>query len=86
MRDTERGAEEEAGSLQGTRCETRSRTLGSRPELQADAQTLSHPGVLKIFFCMVPVCCSLDLFVCFFCFSRMIVVLASRSSAYIGTK
>ena len=38
-------AEGEAGSLQGARCGTRSLTLGSRPEPNAVAQPLSHPGV-----------------------------------------
>ena len=48
MRDTQREAEtqaeEEAGCPQGARCRTLSWTLGSRPELKADAQQLSHPG------------------------------------------
>ena len=49
MRDTEREAETqaegEAGSLWGARCGTRSQDPRSRPELKADAQPLSHPGV-----------------------------------------
>ena len=48
MRDTEREAETEAegeaDSLQGARHGTRSRDMGSHPELKADAQLLSHPG------------------------------------------
>ena len=46
-RERERGrdTEGEAGFPQGTRCGTRSRILGSRPEPKADAQPLSHPGV-----------------------------------------
>ena len=39
MRDTERGRDISRG---------RSRTPGSRPELKADAQPLSYPGVLSI--------------------------------------
>ena len=49
MRDTEREAETqaegEAGSPQGARCGTRSPDPGSSPELKADAQLLSYPGV-----------------------------------------
>ena len=51
MRDTERGqgaetqAEGEAGSMQEARYRTRSQGLGSRPELKAAAQLLSHPGI-----------------------------------------
>ena len=49
MRDIEREvetqAEGEAGSLQGVRCETRSRDPGVTPEPKADAQPLSHPGI-----------------------------------------
>ena len=45
----ERGAETqvegEAGSMQGPRWGTQSQIPGSRPELKADAQPLSHPGV-----------------------------------------
>ena len=49
MRDTyreeaETQAEGEAGSMQGARCGTPSRTPGI-PEPKADAQPLSHPGV-----------------------------------------
>ena len=47
MRDTESEvemqAEGEAGSKQGTRCETQSQDLGSRPEPKSDTQLLSHP-------------------------------------------
>ena len=46
MRDPEREAETqaegEAGSLRGAQC---GGTLGSRPDPEADAQPLSHPGV-----------------------------------------
>ena len=51
MRDAERYrqreilAEGKAGFPQGDRCGTQSWTLGSCPELKADAQPLSHPGV-----------------------------------------
>ena len=49
MRHTERKAETqaegEAGSPQGARCGTQSPDSGSCPELKADAQPLSHPGV-----------------------------------------
>ena len=44
-REAETQAEGEAGSIQGVQWGTRPRTLGSWPELKADAQTLSHPGV-----------------------------------------
>ena len=50
MRDTEKEAEtqeEEAGSLQAAWCGTQSQDPGSRPELKADAQPLSHPGTAK---------------------------------------
>ena len=54
MRDTEREAETqaegEAGSLQEARRETLSQTPGSRPELKADAQPLSLPGVPILLF------------------------------------
>ena len=52
MRDTQREAETEgeAGSPQGARCGTRSRFPGSRPELKADAQLLSHPGIPTNFY------------------------------------
>ena len=47
MTDTEREAETqaegEAGSLRGAQC--RIPDPGSLPELKADAQLLSHPGV-----------------------------------------
>ena len=49
MKDTQREAktqaEGEAGFMQGAQCGTRSWDSGSRPELKADAQPLSHPGV-----------------------------------------
>ena len=49
MKDTEREAETqvggEAGSSKGARRGAWSRIPGSRPELKADAQPLSHPGV-----------------------------------------
>ena len=49
MRDTEREAETqaegEAGSMQGAPCGTRSQDPGPCPELKADAQPLSHPGI-----------------------------------------
>ena len=52
MRDTEREAESqtetEAGSMQGVRCRTQSWDPGSCPEPQADAQSLSHPGVSRV--------------------------------------
>ena len=50
MRDTEREAETEAegeaDSMQGAYEGLHPRTLGSRPEPKADAQPLSHPGIL----------------------------------------
>ena len=53
MRDAEREREreaetqaEEAGSPQGPQCGTQSRIPGSQPEPKADAQPLSHPGIL----------------------------------------
>ena len=49
MRDTEREAdtqaEGEAGFPRGAQCGIRSRDPGLCPELKADAQPLSHPGV-----------------------------------------
>ena len=51
MRDTQRERERgrdiegEVGSLQGAPCGAQSWTLGSHPELKADAQPLSHPGI-----------------------------------------
>ena len=54
MRDTQREAETqaegEAGSMQGPEAALDPRTPGSRPEPKADAQLLSHPGVLLFFF------------------------------------
>ena len=55
MRDTEIEAETqaeggEAGSMQGAQCGTRSWDPGSRPGPKADAQPLSHPGVLQNYF------------------------------------
>ena len=56
MRDREREkeaetqAEGEAGSLQGGWCGTWSRILGSGPELKADTQLLSQPGVPLVDF------------------------------------
>ena len=47
MRDTQREAEGEAGSLQGADAGFDPSTLGSRPEPKADAQPLSHPGALN---------------------------------------
>ena len=44
-REVETQAEGESGSSQGPWCETQSQNLGSRPELKADAQPLSHPGI-----------------------------------------
>ncbi|CAD7672427.1 unnamed protein product [Nyctereutes procyonoides] len=44
-REGERERERERDSPQGTRCGTRSRIPGSHPELKADAQPLSHPGI-----------------------------------------
>ena len=46
QREAETQAEREAGSPQGVRCGTRSWDPGSCPEPRADAQPLSHPGVL----------------------------------------
>ena len=48
-REAETQAEGEAGSPQGAQCGTRSQTPGSRPEPKADAQPLSHPGILLSF-------------------------------------
>ena len=55
IRDTGREAETqtegEAGSVQGEQRGTRSRDpKGSRPELKADAQPLSYPGVPSLMF------------------------------------
>ena len=51
MRDTEREAETqaegEAGSCRKPNVGLNPRTPGSRPEPKADAQPLSHPGVLR---------------------------------------
>ena len=44
MRDTEREAEGEAGEPDAT---LDPKTPGPCPEAKADAQPLSHPGVLK---------------------------------------
>ena len=44
-RETETQAEGEAGSSQGAWYGTQSWILGSGPELKADAQPLSHPGI-----------------------------------------
>ena len=44
-RERGRDIEGEAGSLQGAPCGAQSWTLGSHPELKADAQPLSHPGI-----------------------------------------
>ena len=44
-RERQRHADREAGSLRGARRGTRSRVLGPCPELKADAQLLSSPGV-----------------------------------------
>ena len=44
QREAETQAEEEAGSLPGARCGTRSPIRGSCPEPMADAQPPSHPG------------------------------------------
>lgn len=46
MKDTEREAEGEAGSMQ----EVQRGTPGSHPGLKADAQPLSHPGVPTGYF------------------------------------
>ena len=71
MKDTQRKAETqaegEAGSLQGTRCGTRSSDLGSRPESKADAQPLSHPGVLLV--CFILPNCALICIVAFYLLS-----------------
>ena len=52
MRDTQKEAETqaegEAGSLQGAQCKTQSWTPGSCPEPKADAQPLSHSGILVV--------------------------------------
>ena len=44
-REAETQAEGEAGPMQGAQCGTRSLDPGSCPELKADAQPLSHPGI-----------------------------------------
>ena len=51
MRDTEAEtqAEGEAGSLWGARSGTWSQDPGIWPELEADAQPLSHPGAPQIY-------------------------------------
>ena len=48
-REAETQAEGEAGSPQGARCGTPSPEPGSRSELKADAQLLSHPGIPDFF-------------------------------------
>ena len=60
MRDTEMPdtqAEGEAGSLQVAWCRTWSWMLGSHPKPKADAQLLSHPGILRstIFIILFPI-------------------------------
>ena len=51
LREVETQAQGEAGSLWRARCGTlHPRTLGSRPELKADAQSLCHPGVPHLYF------------------------------------
>ena len=46
QREAETQAEGEAGSLQGASCRTLSpKPQGSHPDLKADTQSLSHPGV-----------------------------------------
>ena len=54
MRDTEREAETqtegEVGSMQGAHVGLNPWTTGSRHQPKADAQPLSHPGVLVIMF------------------------------------
>ena len=49
-RDRQTWKEGEAGPPQRAGCGTPSWILGSRPELKADAQVLSHPGVPVLFF------------------------------------
>ena len=44
-REAENYAEREAGSPSGAQYGTRSQTPGSHPELKAEAQPLSHPGI-----------------------------------------
>ena len=57
MKDTQREAETqaegEAGSLWGPDVGLDPQTPGSRPEPNADAQLLSHPGVLILKICEV---------------------------------
>ena len=48
QREVETEAEEEAGSLQGALRGTRFQIPGSHPEPKADAELLSHPGVLRL--------------------------------------
>ena len=50
MRDTQRQAEGEGGSLWEAHVGLHPRTPGSRPEPKADAQPLSHPGAPNIDF------------------------------------
>ena len=50
QREAETQAEVEAGSPWESNMGFDSRTLGSRPELKADAQPLSHPGVPNLYF------------------------------------
>ena len=45
-REAETQAEGEVGSMQGAQCGIQSQTLGSRPGPKAEAQPLSHPGIL----------------------------------------
>ena len=50
MRDIERESEGEAGSLQEPDAGLDPRTPGSLPELKADSQPLSHPGISHLAF------------------------------------
>ena len=49
MRCAETQAVGEAGCLLGAQCGNHPRTQGSLPELKADGQPLSHPGIPCVF-------------------------------------
>ena len=50
MRDTERKAEREAGSLRGAQCRTQSQDLSITSWAKGRRSTMSHPGILNFKF------------------------------------
>ena len=58
-REAETQAEGQAGSLQGAPCGTRSQSPGSRPELKADAQLLSHRASRIFYILNIDICIDL---------------------------